>query len=247
MDSEMKKTGDDCIFLDISHKDKEFVKKRFPNIYKKCLSFGIDMTKNPIPVVPAAHYTCGGISVNNYGQTTISGLYAIGEVACTGLHGANRLASNSLLEALVFSHMAAGKTIEDIGKKESFPDIKPWDKGVAVESSESVVVSHCWDEIRRIMTDYVGIVRSTKRIKRARRRIRILHSEIEKYYWDYNLTGDLIELRNVILVAGLIIESARKRRESRGLHFIVDYPEKSRRKKNTILRKKIRGKKNAAR
>ncbi len=246
IDSEMKKTGDDCVFLDITHRDKKFVKKRFPNIYAKCLSFGIDMTVDPIPVVPAAHYSCGGISVDNYGRTSIRGLYAVGEVACTGLHGANRLASNSLLEALVFSHMAVIRTKEDIKREKSFPDIQPWDKKAAVESTESVVVSHCWDEIRRIMTDYVGIVRSMKRIKRARKRIRILHSEIEKYYWDYSLTADLVELRNIILVAGLIIESAMKRRESRGLHYIIDYPEKSRRKKNTILRKKMRGKKNAA-
>ncbi len=245
IDNEMKKTGDDCVFLDITHKDGESIRKRFPNIYDRCLSFGIDMTKDLIPVVPAAHYACGGVSVDEYARTTVKGLYAIGETAFTGLHGANRLASNSLLEALVFSHLAAKKAGEKV-KKKILSVIQPWDRGVAVESYESVVVSHCWDEIRRIMTDYVGIVRSTKRLRRAGKRIRILRDEIEKYYWDYDLTGDLIELRNIILVAELIIESARKRRESRGLHWITGYPGKSRRKKNTELRKKVRAGENAA-
>lgn len=244
IDSEMKKTGDDCVFLDITHKDKEFIRKRFPNIYAKCLSFGIDMAKDLVPVVPAAHYACGGVSVDGYARTTVKGLYAVGETAFTGLHGANRLASNSLLEALVFSHLAAKKAGEAV-KKKTLPVVQPWDRGVAVESYESVVVSHCWDEIRRIMTDYVGIVRSTKRLRRAGKRIRILRDEIEKYYWDYDLTGDLIELRNIILVAELIIESARKRRESRGLHWITEYPCKSRRKRNTELRKKVRVGENA--
>ena len=240
IDSEMKKTGDECVFLDISYKDKKFIMKRFPNIYSTCCSFGFDMAKEPVPVVPAAHYTCGGISVDKYARTTIKNLYAIGEVACTGLHGANRLASNSLLEALAFSHMAAKQLIKSAGSREKYPVIQPWDKGYAVESYESVVVSHCWEEIRRIMTNYVGIVRSRKRLDRARKRMKILYDEIEKYYWEYNLTGDLIELRNLMTVARLIIESAIKRRESRGLHYIVDYPNKSWRKKNTIMKRKFK-------
>jgi L-aspartate oxidase len=226
IDSELKRTGDDHVFLDISMRDAHFVRGRFPYIHERCLSYGIDITKQPIPVVPAAHYSCGGLWTDADGRTTLRGLWAVGECACTGLHGANRLASNSLLEGLVFSKRASATAMEDGGNLGiAASEVPPWDPGEATHSDEEVVVTQDWDEIRRFMWNYVGIVRSDKRLGRALRRLSLLEDEIREYYWDYHLTRDLLELRNLATVAGLLIESARFRRESRGLHFNVDCPE----------------------
>jgi L-aspartate oxidase len=241
IDSELKKRGDDSVFLDISHKDADFVKTRFPNLYAKCLTFGIDMTKDPIPVVPAAHYMCGGVATDLCGRTNIQRLFAVGETACTGLHGANRLASNSLLEALVYAHNAAAQAIEDF-KNFSFdesPPLPPWDDLGAIDSDEVIMVTHTWDAVRRLMWNYVGIVRSDKRLERAKRRIDMIQAEINEYYWDFKITPDLIELRNIATVAELIIRCATHRKESRGLHYNIAYPEKNdlRWKKDTVLRR----------
>lgn len=243
IDSELKKTGAESVFLDISHKDPEFIKKRFPNIYSKCLEYGIDMTKDPIPVVPAAHYMCGGVATDLNGKTDIQRLYAVGETACTGLHGANRLASNSLLEALVYSHgafQASVKEFESI-KNKIIVTLDPWDETNTTDSDEAIVVSHNWDEIRRLMWNYVGIVRSDKRLQRALRRIENINEEINEYYWDFKVTADLIELRNLATVAELIIRSALMRKESRGLHYNIEYPEKDDQNwlKHTILKKRF--------
>jgi L-aspartate oxidase len=227
IDAEMKKTGSDCVWLDITHKDAAFVRDRFPNIHAKCLEYGYDMTRQPLPVVPAAHYQCGGVMTDVDGRTDIACLYAAGEVACTGLHGANRLASNSLLEAVVLAHRAALQAVAEAHGSVAVPGPLPaWQSGDAADPDELVVVTHNWDEIRRLMWDYVGIVRSTKRLQRARARIQNLQREIDEFYWNYKVTPDLIELRNLALVATLIVESALNRHESRGLHYTLDYPHK---------------------
>ena len=225
IDYEMKKSGDDCVYLDVTHLEGYRVRERFPTIYKKCLSLGMDMTKSPIPIVPAAHYTCGGVVTDLYGRTNIRRLYSAGEVACTDVHGANRLASNSLLEALVFAHTSSEMAVQELEKTTSEDiSLPPWDIGNAVDSDESVVVSNNWDEIRRTMWNYVGIVRSNKRLNRAKRRIDILLDEIKEYYWNFIITSDLIELRNIATIADIIIQCAMIRKESRGLHYNIDYP-----------------------
>ncbi len=237
IDYEMKRTGSDYVYLDISHKSSDFIKDHFPTIYKKCLSFGIDITREAIPVVPAAHYTCGGIMTNLDGQTDISNLFAIGETAFTGLHGANRMASNSLLECLVFAKAAATKIKHDLQQYECEPLLPPWDDSRVTGSEEGVVVTHNWDELRRFMWHYVGIVRKNKRLLLAKQRIKLLQREIDDYYRQYLINNDLIELRNLAIVAELIINSAMKRQESRGLHYTLDYPYKDDNKflKDTIL------------
>jgi len=223
IDFEMKKTGAEHVWLDITNKPPGFVEKHFPNIYAECKRFGIDMAKEPIPVVPAAHHLCGGVTTDLEGRTTIPGLWAIGEVACTGLHGANRLASNSLLEGLVFGHRC-GDAMKSIEKK-PWPTVPEWDTGQAATSDEAVVITQNWDELRRLMWNYVGIVRSDKRLQRAARRIALLQEEILEYYWKYFITRDLLELRNIATVAQLIVDCASARHESRGLHFTTDWPE----------------------
>ena len=226
--------------MDITHHKRDFLKNRFPNIYEKCLQFGIDIAVDPIPVAPAAHYICGGVAVDHWGKTSIDNLFACGEVSCTGLHGANRLASNSLLEALVYSHRAFNKITKSFRHTElSTISIPPWDPGGAVESDDSIVVTNNWDEIRRSMWNYVGIVRSDKRLERAERRINLIQKEIKEYYWNYRVTKDLIELRNITTVAKLIVQSCSLRKESRGLHCTIDYPETRKEfEKDTLIFKK---------
>jgi L-aspartate oxidase len=224
VDFEMKKTGAEHVLLDITDKKPAFVRERFPNIYEECLRWGIDITSQPIPVVPAAHFMCGGVTTNFEGRTTIPGLWAIGECASTGLHGANRLASNSLLEGLVFAHRAAA-ALADIDRSKPWPDVPEWETGGATPSDEAVIITQNWDEVRRLMWNYVGIVRSNGRLRRAARRIALLQEEIAEYYWKYFVTRDLLELRNIACVAQLVVECAASRRESRGLHFTIDYPD----------------------
>ncbi len=239
IDTEMKKRGDEFVYLDVKHIGAERLREKFPNIYRTLLDKGMDMTKEMVPVVPAAHYICGGVDVDLWGRTSIQGLYAGGENACTGVHGANRLASNSLLEAVVFPRRAAQKAVEE-WEPADVEVVNRWNAGNAVDSDEQVVITQNWDEVRRVMWNYVGILRSTKRLERAQRRIRLFKEEIKEYYWNFNVTSDLIELRNIATCADLIIESALQRRESRGLHFNIDYPHKDPVPKETALISKIR-------
>lgn len=224
IDHEMKRLGVECVYLDISHKPAEFVKSHFPNVYETCLGFGFDLTKEPAPVVPAAHFTCGGVWADLKGRTDLPGLYAVGEVACTGLHGANRMASNSLLECLVVSTSAAQDILAELPQTPDPPAVAPWDETGITDSDEEVVVSHNWEELRRLMWDYVGIVRTNKRLERAKRRVDMLLMEIAEYYSRFRVTSDLLELRNLAVCADLIIRSAQARKESRGLHYTLDYP-----------------------
>ena len=235
IDFEMKRLGCDCLYLDISHKPAAFIIEHFPTVHQNCLKFGIDITQDPIPVVPAAHYTCGGIVVNKQGQTDLLHLYAIGETAFTGLHGANRMASNSLLECLVYAQ-ASAKAINELMPTIAAPDsISEWDESRVNSSDEDVVISHNWDELRRFMWDYVGIVRTDKRLQRAQHRIKLLQSEIQEYYSNYKISRDLLELRNLATVSELIIRCARQRKESRGLHFTIDYPDLSTVARDSIM------------
>lgn len=237
IDFEMKKRGLDCVYLDITHKGEEFIRAHFPNIHARCLELGIDIASEPIPVVPAAHYTCGGVISDLRGRTDVKGLYVAGEASCTGLHGANRLASNSLLECLVFAEAAVN---DILGRKTGRPPRLPqWDESRVTNADEEVVISHNWDELRRFMWDYVGIVRTTKRLKRAQNRIRLLKWEIEEFYANFRVSHDLIELRNLVVTADLIIRCAMRRKESRGLHFSRDYPETLPNAKGTILRNRL--------
>lgn len=235
IDHEMKRLGVDCLYLDISHKPADFIKSHFPTVHEKCLSLGIDITRQPIPVVPAAHYTCGGVMTNLSGRTDLDGLYAAGETAFTGLHGANRMASNSLLECLAFATAAAQDIAGKITHLPALPSIPPWDESQVTDSDEDVVISHNWDELRHFMWDYVGIVRTNKRLERAKRRVDLLLQEIEEYYGNHRVTNDLIELRNLAVVADLIIRCAQLRKESRGLHFTLDYPDLLPDAKDSIL------------
>ena len=241
IDHEIKRLGTACVYLDISHRSAAFIMSHFPTIHARCLKFGFDITKEPIPVVPAAHYTCGGVLTNLQGQTDIEGLYAIGEAAQTGLHGANRMASNSLLECLVFAESASWNIIEKLKTADKKFNIAPWDESRVTDSDEEVVVSHNWDELRRFMWDYVGIVRTNKRLERALRRIKLLQHEINEYYSNFRITSDLIELRNLAQVAELIVRCAMERKESRGLHFSLDYPpaKEDSIAKNTILKPEV--------
>jgi L-aspartate oxidase len=236
IDDELKRTGDDYVVLDMTHLPAEFVTQRFPTIRARCLEYGVDITRQPIPVVPAAHYQCGGVVTDEHGRTSVRNLLAIGEVAHTGLHGACRLASNSLLEAMVFAERAssAARDAEPVRP----PGVAAWASGAATDSDDAIVVTQNWDEIRRLMWSYVGIVRTDKRLERARRRIELIRDEIRDYYWNFKITPDLLELRNLALVAHLIIESARRRKESRGLHFTLDYPAKDPRfARDTVLQR----------
>lgn len=244
IDSEMKASGDDCVYLDITHQPADFLKSRFPTIYQKCLSLGIDMTKIPIPVVPAAHYMCGGVVTDRWGKTNIENLFAFGETACTGLHGGNRLASNSLLEAVVFAHQAFLECEREWSSlsEAALPEVAEWSSGEARRIEENVLVSHNWDQIRRLMWNYVGIVRTEKRLGLVQERLRVIADEVNRHYNDYILTPGLIELRNIALVAELIVRCACIRKESRGLHYLVDFPrpDDAHWKKDTVIQKEMR-------
>ena len=235
IDHEMKRLGIDCVYLDISHKPREFLEAHFPTIMARCRDFGIDLASEPIPVVPAAHYTCGGIVVDRDGRTDLAGLYAIGECSFTGLHGANRMASNSLLECIVFARAAAAAIAAGRTSTPAAPALPPWDESQVTDSDEDVVISHNWDELRRFMWDYVGIVRTNKRLERALHRAELLQAEIAEYYSNYKISNDLLELRNLAMVAELMIRCAISRRESRGLHYTLDYPDPLPEARDTIL------------
>lgn len=234
IDKEMKLSGKECVYIDITHKSEEFIKERFPVIYAKCMELGIDITKQPIPVVPAAHYLCGGIHIDNKGQTDIPGLFAIGESACSGLHGANRLASNSLLECLAYAHEAV-EFLKNQNLKLTELTPKEWHYSQNEDEDELAVISHLWDEVRRLMWNYVGIVRSKKRLERADHRLSNLMSEIKEYYWNFKLNADILELRNIALMAQLTVKCALKRKESRGVHYNIDYPKTATKAKDTLL------------
>ena len=235
IDHEMKRLGLDCVYLDISHQRPAFLEAHFPTILARCREFGIDMAREPIPVVPAAHYTCGGVLVDRAGRTDVAGLYAVGECSFTGLHGANRMASNSLLECIVFARAAAAHIAADGGAAAAAPSLPPWDESQVTDSDEDVVIAHNWDELRRFMWDYVGIVRTNKRLQRARHRADLLQAEIAEYYSNYKISNDLLELRNLAMVAELMIRCALSRRESRGLHYTLDYPELLPEARDTVL------------
>ncbi len=241
IDAEMKKSGADCVYLDITHKDSTFLQQRFPTIYSTCKKYGVDMTKEPIPVVPAAHYMCGGVLVDTWGQSSVQNLLALGETACTGLHGANRLASNSLLEAVVFADRAVQRLRKNWSeiKEQSLPPVEEWRSGHARSIEENVLVSHNWNQIRRLMWNYVGIVRTEKRLRLAERRLQPILTEIKEHFHDYLLTPDLIELRNIAVIAELIVQSATLRQESRGLHYLADAPSRNDRvfQHDTVLEK----------
>ena len=236
IDAEMKRHGLDCVYLDISHQPAEFIRTHFPTIYERCRQLGIDITKEPIPVVPAAHYTCGGVMVDQNGRTDLPGLYAAGEVTCSGLHGANRLASNSLLECLVYARAATDDMIKN--PQETPESLPSWDESRVTDADEEIVISHNWDELRRFMWDYVGIVRTTKRLLRAQHRIRLLTREIDEFYANFRISHDLLELRNLVQTADLIVQSALRRKESRGLHYSRDYPDSLKRPRNTVLKRR---------
>ena len=235
IDHEMKRLGIDCVYLDISHKPADFVRNHFPTVYQRCLEFGIDITRQPIPVVPAAHYTCGGVLVDQAGRSDLEGLYAIGETSFTGLHGANRMASNSLLECFVYARSAAADIVANLDRVAMPANLPSWDASQVTDSDEDVIIAHNWDELRRFMWDYVGIVRTTKRLRRAQHRVRLLLDEIDEFYSNYKVSRDLIELRNLAQVAELMILSAMARKESRGLHYTLDYPDLLPEPRDTIL------------
>ncbi|KPW57917.1 L-aspartate oxidase [Pseudomonas syringae pv. philadelphi] len=235
IDHEMKRLGIDCVYLDISHKPEAFIKTHFPTVYERCLEFSIDITREPIPVVPAAHYTCGGVMVDSQGHTDVPGLYAIGETSFTGLHGANRMASNSLLECFVYARSAAADIEKQLSSVPMPTDLPAWDASQVTDSDEDVIIAHNWDELRRFMWDYVGIVRTNKRLQRAQHRVRLLLDEIDEFYSNYKVSRDLIELRNLAQVAELMICSAMQRKESRGLHYTLDYPDMLPEALDTIL------------
>lgn len=236
IDYEMKRLGADCMYLDISHKPADFIEKHFPNIYRKCLSVGIDITKEPIPVVPAAHYSCGGVMTDFNAKTDLDNVYAIGEVAYTGLHGANRMASNSLLECVVYAAAAAKDILTHLQDDYTEETIAPWDESQVTNSDEEVIIQHNWHELRLFMWDYVGIVRTNKRLERALRRIQLLSQEIQEYYAHFRVSNNLLELRNLVTVAELIVRCAMNRKESRGLHYNVDYPDLLPQARPTVLK-----------
>jgi L-aspartate oxidase len=235
IDFEMKRLGVDCMYLDISHKSSDFIKQHFPTIYQRTKALGIDITKHPMPIVPAAHYTCGGVMIDQHGRTDVHQLYTIGEMSYTGLHGANRLASNSLLECLVYARAAALEISESLEQSNEFIKLPPWDESRVTDSDEEVVIQHNWHELRLFMWDFVGIVRTTKRLERALHRVELLQQEIQDYYRNFKVSNNLLELRNLVQVAELIIRCALERKESRGLHYTLDYPDTLAEAKPTIL------------